>query len=270
MKVKGKVAIVTGSAQGIGRGCAIEYAKEGAKVTVADVQAEKGQETVRMIESAGGEAFFVQTDVSKEDQVRKMVEATVARWGRVDILFNNAGYSMVKLVEDTTEAEWDQLFAVNVKSIFFGVKYVVPIMRKQGGGAILNMGSISGMVGQMLTPGYVATKGAVVLLTKSLALDYGCDNIRVNCLCPGITDTPALRRHIETSADPEALTRERLSRVPLGRFLTPQDMGRAAVYLTSDDSDGITGIAHVVDGGLLAAAEYSSTWLPKKPEAGQK
>src|ERR1035437_6705350 len=213
MRLEGKVAIVTGAAQGIGRGCAVEFAKEGAKVTVADIQADLGKETVSLIESAGGQANFVLTDVSKEADVKNMVEQTAARWGRVDILFNNAGYSLVKLVEDTTEAEWDNLFAVNLKSIFFGVKYVVPIMRKQGGGAILNMGSISGMVGQMLTPGYVATKGAVVLLTKSLALDYGCDNIRVNCLCPGITDTPALRRHIETSADPEALTRERLSRV---------------------------------------------------------
>jgi NAD(P)-dependent dehydrogenase (short-subunit alcohol dehydrogenase family) len=270
MRLKGKVAIVTGSAQGIGRGCAIQFAKEGAKVTVADVQVEQGQETVRLIKGLGGEANFVLTDVSKEDHVRKMVEATVERWGRVDVLFNNAGYSMVKLVEDTTEAEWDHLFAVNLKSIFFGVKYVVPIMRKQGGGSILNMGSISGLTGQMLTPGYVATKGGVVMLTKSLALDYGCDNIRVNCLCPGITDTPALRRHINTSADPEALTRERLSRVPLGRFLTPEDMGKAAVYLVSDESDGITGIAHVVDGGLLAAAEYSSTWLPKKPEGKEQ
>ena len=133
----------------------------------------------------------------------------MARWGRVDILFNNAGYAQVKLVEDTTEAEWDHLLAVNLKSVFFGVKYVVPVMRRQGGGVILNMGSISGLVGQMLTPGYVASKGAVVMLTKSLALDYGGDNIRVNCLCPGITDTPAFREHISSSADPEALIRER-------------------------------------------------------------
>ncbi len=269
MRLQGKVAIVTGAAQGIGRGSAIQFAKEGAKVTVADIQADQGQETVRLIESKGGEAIFVQTDVSKEDNVRNMVEKTVERWGRVDILFNNAGYAAVKLVEDTTEAEWDHLMAVNLKSIFFGVKYVVPLMRKQGGGAILNMGSISGLTGQMRTPGYVASKGAVVMLTKSLALDYGCDNIRVNCVCPGITDTPALRKHIDAAADPEALIKERLTRVPLGRFLTPEDIGKAAVYLVSDESDGITGIAHIVDGGLLAAAEYSSTWLPKKPE-GEK
>ena len=265
MRLEGKVAIVTGAAQGIGRGCAVEFAKEGAKVTVADIQADLGKETVSLIESAGGQANFVLTDVSKEADVKNMVERTAAHWGRVDILFNNAGYSLVKLVEDTTEAEWDNLFAVNLKSIFFGVKHVVPIMRKQGGGVILSTASISGLTGQMLTPAYVASKGAIVLLTKSLALDYGCDNIRVNCICPGITDTPALRRHFNASADPEAIMRERLGRVPLGKFLTPSDIGRAAVYLVSDDSDGVTGIAHVVDCGMLAAAEYSSTWLPKRP-----
>jgi len=266
MRLKGKIAIITGSAQGIGRGCALEFAKEGAKVTVADVQEKLGQETVSMIESKGGEAQFVLTDVAKEAAVKNMIDQTAERWGRVDILFNNAGYSLVKLVENTTEAEWDALFAVNLKSIFFGVKHVVPIMRKQGGGVILSTASISGLTGQMLTPAYVAAKGAIVLLTKSLALDYGADNIRVNCICPGITDTPALRRHFNASADPEAIMRERLSRVPLGKFLTPADIGRAAVYLVSDDSEGVTGIAHLVDAGMLSGAEYSSTWLPKKPE----
>ncbi len=264
MKLEGKVAIVTGAARGIGRASAIQFAKEGAKVTVADIRADLGLETTRLIESAGGEASFVLADVSKEEDVKRMVEVTVARWGRIDILFNNAGYAQVKLVEETSEAEWDHLFGVNLKSVFFGVKHVVPIMRRQGGGVILNMGSISGLVGQMRTPGYVASKGAVVMLTKSLALDYGCDHIRVNCLCPGITDTPAFREHISSSADPEALIRERQTRVPLGRFLTPADVARAALYLVSDASDGITGIAHLVDGGMLAAAEYSSNWLPKK------
>ena len=264
MKLQGRVAIVTGAARGIGRASAVRFAQEGAKVTIADVRADLGHETVSLIAKAGGQASFALADVSKEADVKRMVEETAQHWGRVDILFNNAGYSLVKLVEDTSEAEWDQLLAVNLKAVFFGVKYVVPIMRRQGGGVILNMGSISGLVGQMLTPGYVAAKGAVVLFSKSLALDYGRDNIRVNCLCPGITDTPAFREHISTSADPEALIRERQERVPLGRFLSPEDVARAALYLVSDDSEGVTGIAHLIDGGMLAAAEYSSTWLPKK------
>ena len=261
MKLEGKVAIVTGSARSIGRASAIQFAKEGARVTVADIRTDLGQETVQLIEKAGGQAQFVLTDVSKEADVKNMVESTVARWGRVDILFNNAGLAKVMLVEETTEAEWDHLFGVNLKSVFFGVKHVVPHMRKQGGGVILNMGSISGLVGQLRTPGYVASKGAVVLLTKSLALDYGHDNIRVNCLCPGITDTAAFREHIASASDPEALIRERQERVPLGRFLTSEEVARAALYLVSDDSVGVTGIAHLVDCGMLAAAEYSSTWL---------
>jgi NAD(P)-dependent dehydrogenase (short-subunit alcohol dehydrogenase family) len=219
-----------------------------------------------MSASAGGEANFVLADVSKEEDVKRMVEETFARWGRVDILFNNAGYAKVMLLEKTSEAEWDHLFGVNLKSVFFGVKHVVPIMRRQGGGVILNMGSISGLVGQLRTPGYVASKGAVVLLTKSLALDYGADNIRVNCLCPGITDTAAFREHIATSSDPEALIRERQHRVPLGRFLTSEEVAKAALYLVSDDSAGVTGIAHIVDCGMLAAAEYSSNWLPRKDQ----
>jgi len=261
MKLEGKVAIVTGSARSIGRAAAIMFAKEGAKVTVADIRAELAAETVRMIESAGGQAQFIPTDVSKEADVKNMVEQTVAKWGKVDILFNNAGLAIVKLLEDLSEAEWDHVLGVNLKSVFFGVKYVVPHMRKQGGGVILNMGSISGLVGQMRTASYVASKGAVVLITKALALDYGHANIRVNCLCPGITDTVAFREHIAASSDPEAHIKERQERVPLGRFLSPEEVAMAALYLVSDDSAGITGISHLVDGGMLAAAEYSSTWL---------
>jgi NAD(P)-dependent dehydrogenase (short-subunit alcohol dehydrogenase family) len=260
MRLEGKVAIVTGAARGIGRASAVLFAKEGAKVTVADVRPGLGQETVDLIEGAGGQASFVPTDVSREADVENLVEQTVARWGRVDILFNNAAISKVTLLEDMSEAEWDHLMGVNLKSVFFGVKHVVPLMRRQGGGVILNMGSISGLVGQLRTPAYVASKGAVVLLSKTLALDYGADKIRVNCLCPGITDTPAFREHISSAANPEALIREREARVPLGRCLTPEEVARAALYLVSDDSVGVTGAAHLVDGGMLAGAEYSSTW----------
>lgn len=264
MRLQGKVAIVTGAGRGIGRASAMLFAQEGAKVTVAEIREDFGRETQGLIAQAGGDSSFLQTDVTKEADVKRMVEDTVARWGRVDILFNNAGYSLVKLVEDTTEAEWDDILAVNLKSVFFGVKHVAPIMRRQGGGVILSTASMSGLAGQMLTPAYVAAKGALVMLTKSLAMDYGADHIRVNCLCPGITDTPAFRHHIATAADPEALIRERQARVPLGRFLSPEDVARAALYLVSDDSEGVTGIAHLIDGGMLAGAEYSATWLPPK------
>ena len=260
MRLKDKVAIVTGAARGIGRASATLFAKEGAKVTVADNRADLGQETVRLIEDAGGQARFVLTDVADEGQVKALVEGTVAKWGKLDILFNNAGIVLVKFLEDTTEAEWDRLMGVNLKSIFLAVKYAVSHMRRQGGGVILNTASTGSFVGQFKTPAYIASKGAVMLLTKSLALDYGADNIRVNCLCPGITDTPMLREHIEASGDPETVIRERTARVPLGRFLAPEDLARAALYLVSDESEGVTGAAHLVDGGILAGAEYDGRW----------
>jgi len=200
MKLEGRVAVVTGAGRGIGRASAILFAREGAKVTVADTRVQLGQETVGLIESAAGTAQFFATDVAKEEEVEKLMAETSGRWGRIDMLFNNAGRTLAKPLEETSEIEWDQLMNVNLKSIFFGVKHAVPYMRKQRGGVILSTGSISSFVGQLGTPAYVASRGAVMMLTKSLALDYAADNIRVNCICPGITDTPMLREHLETAA----------------------------------------------------------------------
>jgi len=257
MKLAGKVAIVTGAASGIGRAGAIAFADEGAKVVVADIDRNRGEETTAEIVSRGREAAFAELDVTSESAVIRMVEDAAARWGRIDILFNNAGIVLVKPLEQMTEAEWDRVMGVNVKAAFLAIKHVVPHMRRIGGGAILNTGSIASFTGQYQTPVYSASKGAIALLTKSLALDYGRDHIRVNCICPGITDTPMLREHMGQGAGGEANIRSRLSRVPTGEILSPQDIARAAVYLVSDDSAGITGILHVVDGGLLAAAEYN-------------
>jgi NAD(P)-dependent dehydrogenase (short-subunit alcohol dehydrogenase family) len=256
MKLKGKVAIVTGAASGIGRGCAIAFAQAGAKVVVADLDAQRGAETTAAIAAQGNEATLVRLDVAVESEVKHLVDETIARWGKVDILFNNAGLVLVKALEETTEAEWDRVMGVNVKAAFLAIKHVVPHMRRNGGGAILNTGSVGSFTGQLATPAYSASKGAIALLTKSLALDYGRDKIRVNCICPGITDTPMLREHMGHGAEGEARIRARLSRVPTGEILTPQDIARAAIYLVSDDSAGVTGILHVVDGGMLAAAEY--------------
>ena len=256
MKLRTKIAIVTGAASGIGRASAIAFAREGAKVVVVDVDQNRGEETCKKIHGEGGEAFFDRTDVSSEADVSRMVGDTVARWGRIDILFNNAGVVLVKPLEETTEAEWDRVLSINLKAVFLAIKHVVPHMRRGGGGAILNTGSIASTVGQLNTPAYVASKGAIALMTKSLALDYGRDQIRVNCLCPGITDTPMLREHLGSGPEGEANIRRRLSRVPLGMILKAEDLAQAALYLVSDDSVGITGITHIVDGGLLAAAEY--------------
>ncbi len=256
-KLSGRVAIVTGAASGIGRASAVVFAGEGAKVLVADIDEPGGKETVARILEQGHEAVFVLVDVSSETEIKRVAEDTVARWGRIDILFNNAGIVLAKALEETTEDEWDRLMSVNVKAAFLAIKHVVPHMRRSGGGAILNTGSIASFTGQLGTPVYSASKGAIALLTKSLALDYGRDRIRVNCLCPGITDTPMLREHLGHGAAGEARIRERLSRVPLGEILQPEDVARAALYLVSDDSAGITGVMHVIDGGLLAAAEYN-------------
>jgi len=252
-----RVAIVTGAAGGIGRASVLAFAREGAKVTAVDINAAGGAETVALAGDRGNEVVFERADVRDEAQVKAVVDRTVARWGRLDILFNNAGVVLVKSLEETTEGEWDRLMSVNLKSIFFGCKHAIPHMRQAGGGAILSTGSIGSFTGQLNTPAYIASKGAVALLTKSLALDYGRDGIRVNCICPGITDTPMLREHMGYGDAGEKNIRERLARVPLGKILDPGDVARAAVYLVSDDSAGITGITHIVDGGLLAAAEYN-------------
>ncbi|MGB6691198.1 MAG: SDR family oxidoreductase [Terracidiphilus sp.] len=256
MKLSGKVAIVTGAASGIGRASAILFAREGARVVVADIDAQRGEQTVAEIAANGNQAVFAQVDVAKEIEVRQMVEDTVARWGKIDILFNNAGVVLVKPLEEMTEDEWDRVMAINVKAAFLAVKHVVPHLRRNGGGAILNTGSTGSFIGQLHTPAYIASKGAIALLTKSLALDYGRDRIRVNCICPGITDTPMLREHLGHGGQGEARIRARLSRVPTGEILSPEDVARAALYLVSDDSAGVTGVLHLVDGGMLAAAEY--------------
>ena len=265
MRLKGKVAIVTGAAGGIGRASAILFAAEGARVTAIDVKQDGLSETVALVKQAGGEAHLSLTDVGRESQVKAVIDETVARWGRVDILFNNAGIVLVKFLEDTTEEEWDRLMAVNLKSIFLGVKHTVPHMRKQGGGVILSTASISSFGGQFKTPAYVASKGAVMLLTRSLAMDYGAFNIRVNCICPGITYTPMLQEHLEASGDPEGVLNKRLTRVPLGQVLTPVDIARGALYLVSDESKGVTGIAHVVDGGIISGFEYDRAWTQPPP-----
>lgn len=262
MKLQGKVAIVTGAASGIGRASAIAFAREGARVVAVDIDEHKGAETVARINSEGHKAFFATADVASEADIKQVVHIAVARWGRIDILFNNAGVVLVKSLEEMTEAEWDRVMSINVKAAFLAIKHTIPHMRRGGGGIILNTGSIASFTGQLGTPVYSASKGAIALLTKSLALDYGRDRIRVNCICPGITDTPMLREHLGQGEAGEKRIRARLSRVPTGQMLSPEDVARAALYLVSDDSAGITGILHVVDGGLLAAAEYDVRLQP--------
>lgn len=252
-KLADKVAIVTGAAQGIGLGIARVFVAEGARVLLADVNDEAGAAAAREL---GAAAAYQHVDVAREADVRALIDAAAARFGRLDIVVNNAGIVAVQTVEESSLEDWDRVMAINVRAIFLTAKYALPHLRAAGGGSILNVASVSSLVGQQGTPAYCASKGAVLMLTKSLALDYGREHIRVNCICPGITDTPMLRFHARHADDPEAHLRQRLARVPSGTMLYPDDMGRAAAFLCSDEADGITGTSLVVDGGYTACAEF--------------
>jgi NAD(P)-dependent dehydrogenase (short-subunit alcohol dehydrogenase family) len=256
--LEGRVALVSGAGSGIGQAIAELFAAEGASVALLELDEAKGGETLAQIREAGGEALMLPCDVAVEAEVAKAVAATLERYGALHHLVNNAGIVLVKPLEECTEQEWDRVMAVNVKSIFLTVKHVLPALKRAESATIVNMASVSSFVGQGHTPSYVASKGAVMMLTKALALDYARLGIRVNCICPGITDTPLFRYHVSRTADPQATLRNRAARVPLGRLLTPLDIARAALYLSTDDSSGITGIAHLVDAGYLAAAEWDN------------
>ncbi len=255
-KLADKVAIVTGAAQGIGLGIARVLAAEGASVVLSDVNDTAGAAAAQELTAGRAQVAYVHADVAREDDVQRLAAAAVARFGRLDIVVNNAGVVAVQTVEQSSVDDWDRVMAINVRSIFLTTKHALPHFRAVGGGSILNVASVSSFVGQQGTPAYCASKGAVLMLTKSLAVDYGREHIRVNCICPGITDTPMLRYHARHAGDPEAHLRQRLERVPSGAMLYPDDMGRAAAFLCSDEAAGITGTSLVVDGGYIACAEF--------------
>jgi NAD(P)-dependent dehydrogenase (short-subunit alcohol dehydrogenase family) len=258
-KLANKVAIVTGAAQGIGLGIARVFTAEGAQVVLSDVNDVAGAAAAAELRSGGGQVVYVHADVAQEADIRRLVAAAVEHFGRLDIVVNNAGIVAVQTVEESSVEDWDRVMAINVRAIFLTTKHAVPHLRVAGGGSILNVASVSSFVGQQGTPAYCASKGAALMLTKSLALDYSPERIRVNCICPGITDTPMLRYHARHADDPDAHLRRRLERVPSGEMLYPEDMGRAAAFLCSDEAAGITGTSLVVDGGYIACAEFFPT-----------
>ena len=247
---------MSGATSGIGEATARLLAEEGAAVVLAGIDGERGRSIAREIVEAGGRAVFHDCDVSAEGEVRASIDRAAAELGALHILVNNAGIILVKPLHESSQGEWDHVFAVNVRSMFFAVKHAVPHLRRAGGGSIVNVGSISSFVGQASTPIYTASKGAVLQLTRSIALDYAADGIRANCICPGITDTPMLRDHMNRQPDPGAALAKRLRRVPAGKALRPEDVARAIVYLASDESTGVTGTSLVIDGGYTAAAEW--------------
>lgn len=252
MELENRVAVITGAGSGIGRATARLFAREGACVVAADLDGGEGMETVEQIRAQGGEGLFVPTDVARAGDVERLIHTALDRYGRLDILHNNAGMFLVKFLEDMSEDEWDRIMGVNLKSIFLAVKYAVQHMKTRGSGVILNTASTGSFIGQHRTPAYIASKGGVVMLTKTLALDYAAYGIRVNCICPGAVDTPMLRQHFGTSPDPVRAAELEQRLIPLKRFLDPEEIAEAALYLCSDRARGVTGTALVVDGGSLA------------------
>ena len=252
MRLKDKVALITGAASGIGRASALKFACEGARVVAVDTQREGNEETVSSIGAAGGTAIAFQADVTDSQAVRQMIGAAVETYGHLDILFNNAGISRRGTILDLDEETFDRIFAVNVKGVFLGCKEAIPIMKSQGGGVILNTSSQLGLVGATGHAVYPATKGAVVQLTRCLALDHAADGIRVNCLCPGPIETPMVKRSREETGDAEAARRASIAGVPLGRIGAPEEMADVAAYLCSDEASYITGAAILADGGWTA------------------
>ncbi len=250
--LKNKVAIVTGGASGIGRATAQLFADEGAKVALLDINDPAGAQVANEIHSAGGSAIYIHCDVTKADQCKKAVEETVQTFGGVDILFNNAGIIRRANVLETTEEEWERVMAINVKSIFLMCKYVIPIMEKAGRGSIINTASGWGLKGGENAVAYCASKGAVVNMTRAMAIDHGPKNIRINCVCPGDTDTPMLRNEAQQLKLDETEFLSDAANRPLGRYAQPIEIAQVVLFLASDAASYVTGSAYVVDGGGLA------------------
>ncbi len=244
--VAGKVALVTGAGSGIGRAIALGMAKEGARVVVADIMEKSGQATVREIKDSGGDAVFARADVSQESDARMLVDKAVEIWGRLDCAVNNAGIDGdTAMTADCTRENWDRVIGINLTGVFLGMKYQIPQMLKQGSGAIVNTASTMGIVAHQNVPAYVASKHGVIGLTKSTALGYVKENIRVNAICPGNTRT-AILDHVMKER-PEIYERL-MAATPIGRLAEPEEIANAVVWLCSDLASFVTGHAMVVDG----------------------
>lgn len=249
MRLKDKVAVITGAGGTIGRVTADRFANEGAKILATDISVEAGESTVKAIKDRGGEAFFVNADISKVPEIEKIMVSAVDTFGKIDILFNNAGNELVKSIHEYTEEEYDSIMDVHLKGGFFCIRYAIPEMLKQKGGVIINMGSILGLSGWLKTPSYCAAKGALVNLTRQIALEYAPDNIRCNCVCPGIVETDMLKRSMEIQPE---FVQPFIDNHPMGRVATAAEVADAVVFLASDEAKFITGVSLPVDGGYLS------------------
>jgi len=250
MRLQDKVSIITGGASGMGRVAAQMFAAEGARVVVADVTEEAAESVVADVKAAGGQATAVVADVSKEADARRMVDHAIATYGRVDVLYNNAGImpQADHSVIDTSVEDWDRVMAVNVRGVFLGCKYAIPRMVEQGSGSVINISSFVALVGcSNPQDAYTASKGAVLALTKSLAVQFAPQGVRTNAICPGPVETPLL---MDWLVKDEEAKRIRLARNPTGRFGKPEEIVHMAIYLASDESRWTNGAAMVVDGGI--------------------
>jgi NAD(P)-dependent dehydrogenase (short-subunit alcohol dehydrogenase family) len=251
MQLHGKVAIITGAGSGIGEATAKLFASAGAKVIIADwneTEANRVANEINLMLATESSAHAVKTDVSSEQQVKLLVQQTLDTFGSIDIVFNNAAVVLPKELEDITEEEWTRTLNINLKSVYLMIKFCIPEIRKNRGN-IVNMSSLSGLLGQKQNPVYSATKGAIIAMTKALALDYAKDGVRVNCICPAGVMTPLLEEWIQQQPDPTATIQALIEMHPLGRSATTEEVAKAALYLASDQSYFITGIALPVDGG---------------------
>ena len=251
-RLAGKVALITGGGTGIGQAIALEFAREGAAVSIVGRRVEKLAQTAAEIERQGGRAIALEGDVTRAQDGERAVRETAAKFGRLNVLVNCAGALNVGTVEGISEQEWDRLMSVNVKGPFLVSRAVLPEFRKSGGGAIVNVGSILGLVAMRDRAAYSTSKGAVTLLTKAMALDHASENIRVNCICPSLVETELIKDLFDASEKGQAVKKARLATLPLGRMGKPADVAFLAVFLASDESSWITGAAIPLDGGLSA------------------
>ena len=249
VRLQGKTAIITGAGTGIGRACALAMAREGASVALVGRGREHLEDTAR---EAGGRALAIPADLAQKPDIDKIVATTATRFGRIDILLNNAGVLYPGTAESNTEEEWDRTFNVNVRSVWLLSRAVLPHMRQAGGGSIINISSVLGLVGARNRASYAASKGAVTLLAKCMALDHAPDNIRVNCICPAFIITELTDGALNQAPNREAEIAKRTSAHPIGRLGAPEDIAGMAVYLASDESAWVTGASFPVDGGYTA------------------